>query len=395
MIFEIPEIVLNIFRFVDKRTLIRATSSVSSNFCALSNYELKTNRKTKWEQIYDQFKTNQQLQTKNLNNFRFPNIKFLLDDNSGIIIVLVKENDANSIYFTHFYDTKKFLHIHDVDAIRFKDLKITEIIPHLSVTGKTERILYIQTNHQTIYIIYTNVNDIRIIHRPLCSSIESLVWKQFKNDIRQYPIFVNEKSCVDFETESNLPKVYQFICPCFDKEVYIINFSREHRFFVVYLFKSRELIKRTPIKWKSDYDRAIIKKIPNSKQYIIININASKFHMFDLRLCKIIASYKCDNLFDIKRVYLMWCESSPVFIGICYDGIYIYRENDNFTKFEFGMDYYFEYDDEMDQILCNNFYVNKVFRIPLKSFLDLPKKSQYLFSQIKNTIKIHYNVKDQ
>lgn len=391
MIFQIPEIVLNILRFIDKLTLFRSTSLVSSNFYTLTNHELQFNRKTKWEKVYNDFKTNERLQTKNLKTFEYPDIKFLLDDNSGLIIIYLKENDMTSIYFSHFFDTQKlFLHICNVDVIIFKELKITEIIPQLSVTGKTERILNIQTNYQTIYVIYTNVNDIRTTHTPISLSLGSLVWKPFKNDIRQYPIFSEEKSCVDFETESNFPKVLQFICPRSDKEVYIINFSRDHGFFVVYLFNNRELIKRTPIEWKQEFCRSIIKTIPNSKEYIIVN-NYSKFHMFDLKFCKIIKSFKCDNLFDIKRVYLVWNQSTPVFIGFCYDGIYIYNERDSYTKIEFGMNYHFGYDEELKQILCNNFYLNQVFRIHLNCLFDLPKKTHYLFSHIKPKLKIHYN----
>lgn len=380
MIFQIPDILLNIFHFIDKLTLITKIKLVSKDLKTLSQYELTYNRKTKWEQTYENFTQLKQLENKSLKNYGFPNIKFLMDYSSGTIVVWLI-GDKHVIYLTHFFDTSKFCTI--VETEKIESINLVEIPHYKSKSGKQERLLNINYSDKSFVINYTNFNEIHNM-KLISPSMKDLFWKLYTIGLRY------EDTCDNYKNESVSSQVVKCMQWASDTEVYVIHFSRELKLFVVYLFSHMKLIKRTSIQWESYFNRGIIKIVRNSKIHILIN-DDTFFYLFDLRLCTITMTYKCDLLFRIRRApFLILNESQPILISFGVDGIFLYRDSSGYTKIDFGhFDNFFGLDEEMKLILCNDFHTNSLFRIHIKSLLKLPIKS-HLFKDIKDQLNVIY-----
>lgn len=182
MIYLIPDILLHIFHYVDKLSLITKIKLISKDFHALANYQL-IKYSTKWEITFAKFNNLRTLRSSQFSQSMAS--RYIIDYDLGLIFYLSIDRitDASfnfNIDMSHIFNLKQSLNIYSTNSDYYSEYYLAEIPSIFSKDNKTVKfvIFGIFQCHQ-IALDYSDLNEIKTIH--LDSSINRLPILVFSN----------------------------------------------------------------------------------------------------------------------------------------------------------------------------------------------------------------------
>lgn len=162
MIAEIPELLLQIFHFVDKLSLLKNVALVSREFYNCSNYEFNKHS-TFSNKVYYDFKTlpfSSKFSTRILSPHK-------LDYETGLLFYLSRGNTHDgdiefTIEMSHILQLNKSIHISATISDGYSDFFLAEIPSVLTKNQKKVKVVILTlSNNKEVVVDYTNLNDIK------------------------------------------------------------------------------------------------------------------------------------------------------------------------------------------------------------------------------------------